>query len=120
MKYLGISERVILEGVSKFEEHRVQPSSPSCLIAISQIQYSCQLLADSLHNSLPIPDRIDLSIFANEIMKTEVNDDESYTGPFWYFLRVIVKKHGVSLLFKVLENSEFEWIKNHEIFDNVS
>ena len=53
-------------------------------------------------------------------MKTEVNDDESYTGPFWYFLRVIVKKHGVSLLFKVLENSEFEWIKNHEIFDNVS
>ena len=119
-KYQGISERVILEGVSKFDEHRAQPFSPSCIIAVSQIQYSCQLLADSLQESLSAASKIDINFFVNEIMNTELNDDESYTGPFWYFLRVIVKKHGMSTLFKALECSKFERIKNHEIFDNVS
>ena len=58
--------------------------------------------------------------FSHQITKPEVNDEESYTGPFWYFLRVMARRHGLSLLLEAPKHSEFEWMKSHDIVYNVN
>ena len=95
-----------------------QPTSPFCLKAIAQIHHSCQTLAMALHKFSAVNES-DMVYFSELLSKDELNDDASCTGPFWYLLRLIAKKYGLSTLIKASNSTEFDWITSHEIFENV-
>ncbi len=87
--------------------------------AVSQIHFSCQTIAEAIHqNSLEIKESR-LSFFAELIAKLEFNDDDSFTGPLWYLMRVIAKKYGLPTLIKASKNDVFDWTTSVDIFEKV-
>ena len=97
--------------------------SPSCLKAIAQIHHSCQALAEAIHklseNNEDDVNEDDVKYFSDMILSQELNDDVSFTGPYWYLLRLIARMYGLSTLIKSSKIPVFDWIMDHEIFEKV-
>ncbi len=111
---------MLTNGINEFEQHRAQPTSVACLKSIAQIHYSCQTLAEALDDlSVVDDDTSGIDYFSRLLSKEVLNDDASSTGPFWYMLRLIVKKYGLTTLIEASQSPQFDWITDHEIFENV-
>lgn len=50
---------------------------------------------------------------------SEVNDEQTTSGPLWYLIRYIIRTFGSISLMKILQNDFFKWIMPSDDFHQV-
>ena len=110
------------ELLTKGCDNLIKPAtSVEYLFGIAQLMLCCEILAKTLceDNS---NDSANVVLFWDEcerhLLDKGINNSDLYTGPYWYLVRYIVRRYGVSKLLQVPEHS-ISWISHAQKVCNI-
>lgn len=97
-------------------------------LAVAKLTKALQVLAKRLNESACNPSfNMDTDPNASYLFteaeqycqSSEINDDQTTSGPLWYLIRYIIRTFGSISLMRILQNDYFKWILPSEDFRQV-
>uniref|UniRef100_A0A1X7USC7 Uncharacterized protein n=1 Tax=Amphimedon queenslandica TaxID=400682 RepID=A0A1X7USC7_AMPQE len=96
--------------------------SSQCWLAVAKFTKGLEVLAKNIHESVHSPffdmeaDPYLFNVAKSYCLSSDLNDDQTTEGPFWYLIRYIVKIFGSISLMRIFRNIYFKWILPAENF----